>query len=117
MTIKRKTYALQSMPYAQCSVAIYYDTETGDPLEIRLYSYNTLVLQCEKGIDSISIKVHCPVNYSSTTARHVNRFTKELFGENLYHTLKGTDGYLFFNENGRFNRFVREYIEYGKCVF
>ena len=78
-------YKLRSMPYASCKVAICFN-DNNAVYSVGLISYNTLVL-----------KVHGNElwrtwqGYSATTARHINRFTHEFFGENLYHAWKALD--------------------------
>ena len=64
---------------------------------VRLVSYCTTILEIENDFSSDTwVKVKCPVNYSPTTARHVNWFTTNFFGKNLYHELKITpvEGFL-----------------------
>lgn len=87
-------YHMISMPYAQSHVRFYVD-EFARLQQVELYSYNTCVLfmDCntwDKKQDD-HIHVLCRVNYSPTTARHVNRFTTELTGRDLYHELKKGD--------------------------
>lgn len=79
-------YRLRSMPYAQCHVAFISD---GDCLkEVRLVSYSTTILSVKYNGTDADVEVIYPVDCSRTTARHVNRFTTELFGTNKYHALK-----------------------------
>lgn len=84
MTIKK--YHLQSMPAAQCHVELSFD-DSGLFKSVSLVSYSTKILTLDYTTD-----IWCTVNYSvdcsKTTARHVNRFTTEFFGRNLYHELK-----------------------------
>ena len=70
----------------------------------RLVSYRTVILEIENDFSHCTcVKVKCPVNYSHTTARHVNWFTTNFFGKNLYHELKNipVDGLLPV-ENSRY---------------
>lgn len=84
-----KSYRLSSMPYAQCHVEFY--TDGIFIKEVRLVSYTTTILSVKyQGSDAVVEVVH-PVDCSRTTARHVNRFTRELFGTNMYSALKKLD--------------------------
>ena len=82
-----KKFHLRSMPTAQCHVEIFID-DIGYVKEVRLVSYTTTILSVQHHQCDADIKVNYPVNCSATTARHVNRFTTELFGTNEYHKLK-----------------------------
>lgn len=83
------SYRMLSMPYANAHVEFILENDTHLSL-IRLFSYSTLMLELE--LDEITfdgaLKICHDVNCSMTTARHVNRFTTELFGKNKYHELK-----------------------------
>lgn len=79
-------YHLRSMPYAQAHVEFYIDGCY--PKEVRLVSYTTTILSVKFNGNDADVEVMYPVNCSRTTARHVNRFTTELFGTNEYHSLK-----------------------------
>lgn len=107
-----KNYRLMSMPHAQCRVEIrttYADTAPQDTAphrtapqdtapqdsikfgtRVTLFSYDTAVLTIVH--DSISapriLKVYGSGIYSRTTSRHINSFTTEFFGSNLYHLVK-----------------------------
>lgn len=76
MTVKY--YKLRSMPSAKCRVAICYN-DNDTIYSIGLVSYNTLVLKVYDG----KIK-RTWMGMSATTSRHINRFTKEFTGNNLY---------------------------------
>ena len=80
------SYHLMSMPSASCHVNFYRNN--GVLAEAELVSYNTVMLTAEYDGSSIKLTVNHPVDCSVTTARHVNRFTTELTGTNLYHELK-----------------------------
>ena len=80
------SYHLMSMPYASCHVNFYRNNCVLAKAE--LVSYNTVMLTAEYDGNNIKLTVHHPVNCSVTTARHVNQFTAELTGTNLYHELK-----------------------------
>ena len=81
-----KSYRLRSMPYAQCHVEFYTD---GIFLkEVRLVSYTTTILSVKYNGSDAEVEVVYPVDCSCTTARHVNRFTMELFGTSKYFALK-----------------------------
>ena len=79
-------FRLHSMPSAQCYVAIQHDS-VSDRTIVELTSYSTLVLSAILDSDK-SLRLLCSGTYSTTTARHINRFTTEFFGENLYHYCK-----------------------------
>lgn len=87
--MKSYTYHMISMPYANTHVEFIVDSFSC-LANIRLYSYSTLMLDLalnrstQNGVLEVCHYVGCSV----TTARHVNRFTAELFGENKYHELK-----------------------------
>lgn len=80
------SYRLISMPYAQTHVDIV--EKDGYVTEVNLYSYHTKILEVKACMFDLHVIVHYPVACSVTTARHVNRFTTEIAGENLYHQLK-----------------------------
>lgn len=87
-------YRMKSMPNANCYVSLL-GNETADGRvqfdEIRLYSYTTLVFRVHVlPTGAMVCENYCPVNCSSTTARQVNRFTTELFGESKYYAFKET---------------------------
>lgn len=84
--MKIESYRLNSMPYARCHVDFYID---GCYLkEVRLVSYSTTILSVKYNGTDADVEVMYPVDCSRTTARHVNRFTTELFGTNEYYALK-----------------------------
>ena len=88
------SYHLMSMPSASCHVDFYRNN--GVLVKAELVSYNTVMLSAEYDGNSIKLTVNHFVGCSNTTARHVNRFTTELTGTNLYQELKkvptgGTD--------------------------
>lgn len=84
--MKIEYYRLRSMPYAQCHVELSVD-DSGLFKSVTLVSYSTKILTL-----NYTDKVWCTVNYSvncsRTTARHVNSFTYEFFGRNLYYELR-----------------------------
>lgn len=80
------SYHLRTMPAAKCHVNFYRNN--GVLVKAELVSYNTVMLTAEYDDSNIKLTVHHPVDCSVTTARHVNRFTTELTGTNLYHELK-----------------------------
>lgn len=70
--------------------------------------------------NTIIIEVVHPVDCSSTTARHVNRFTTELFGTNEYHVLKklGKGGTMLFEGGAVCIRNLHaDYLYYGKRFY
>lgn len=81
-------YHLKSMPAAQCHVRLNTD-EHGAPMSIELYSYRTCILVVSRRPSDVwaCYPVFNPA-YSATTSRHVNRFTTELFGVNMYFECK-----------------------------
>ena len=87
--MKHYNYKMLSMPHANTYVEFITDN-FGCLANIRLYSYSTLMLDLSLSRSSYNgvLEVKYPVNCSKTTARHVDRFTTELFGENKYHALK-----------------------------
>ena len=84
--MKIKKYHLRSMPAAQCHVELSFD-DSGLFKSVSLVSYRTKILTLDYTAD-IWCTVNYPVNCSRTTARHVNSFTSEFVGRNLYHELK-----------------------------
>lgn len=80
------SYHLSTMPAAKCHVNFYRNN--GVLVKAELVSYNTVMLTAEYDGSDVKLTVNYPVNCSATTARHVNRFTTELTGTNLYHELK-----------------------------
>lgn len=114
-------YHLRSMPSAQTHVEFVYN-ECYSLIAIRLYSYRTCILETvrmEKGgiYQWVTNVVFNPA-YSRTTARHVNRFTHELFGCNYYVECKeawANESSLaeVLNTNVIMN-FWNEYQQYGK---
>ena len=80
------SYHLMSMPSANCHVNFYHNKCV--LVKAELVSYNTVMLSAEYDGNNIKLTVNHFVGCSCTTARHVNRFTTELAGTNLYHELK-----------------------------
>ncbi len=119
--MKIMKYRLRSMPAAQAHVEFVYN-DCGSLVGIRLYSYGTCILNTVRtkngGIYRWVTFVLFNPAYSRTTARHVNRFTKELFGRNYYFECKkawATEMGLaeVLNDNDIMN-FWYEYQQYGK---
>lgn len=114
-------YHLRSMPAAQAHVEFVNDN-CNALVSIRLVSYRTTILEIdrvEKAGEFVWITnvVFNPA-YSHTTARHVNRFTNELFGCNYYFECKeawANESPLadVLNTNVIMN-FWNEYQQYGK---
>ena len=88
-----RKYRLNSMGYAQCHVAITNDMNC-DSVSIELISYSTSVCKIILSRSSVgkTAELFASGTYSVTTARHINRFTKEFCGCNLYHEVKKTCG-------------------------
>lgn len=119
--MKIESYNMRSMPSAQTHVEFVYN-ECNSLIAIRLYSYCTCILETvrtEKGgiYHWVTNVVFNPA-YSRTTARHVNRFTRELFGCNYYFECKEA----WANESplaevlctNSIMNFCNEYHKYGK---
>ena len=114
-------YHQRSMPYAQVHVEFVHDN-CNALASIRLVSYFTPILEIdrvEKDGEFVWVTnvVFNPA-YSRTTARHVNRFTSELFGCNYYFECK--EAWLnwstladVLNDNDIMN-FWNYYKQYGK---
>lgn len=108
-------YRLRSMPSAQCHVE--FITDFGVLKEVRLVSYSTTILSVKYHDTDADVKVMYPVNCSSTTARHVNRFTTELLGTNEYHALKKLGEGCTMRFEGCavcISNLHTEYLNYGK---
>ena len=92
------SYHLMSMPFANCHVNFYRNN--GILVKAELVSYNTTMLTAEYDADNVKLTVNHYVGCSRTTARHINRFTAELTGTNLYHELKKllADGVYIVND-------------------
>lgn len=88
--MEEKDFRLASMPYAQCHVKIkrYGERCEEQSIDVELWSYYTHVMSISYHADSQSFDVIASGTYSVTTARHINRFTKEFLGINLYHDVK-----------------------------
>ena len=109
------SYHLRTMPAAKCHVNFYYDNCV--LVKAELVSYNTVMLTAEYDGNNIKLTVNNFVDCSSTTARHVNRFTTELTGTNLYHELKKVpvDGWFIVNYAAVcLSDMAFKYKEYGK---
>lgn len=114
-------YQLRSMPAAQVHVEFVHDN-SNVLVSIRLVSYRTPILKIdrvEKDGEIVWVtKVVFNPGCSRTTARHVNRFTQELFGSNYYFECKEA----WANEtplaeeltNKAIMNFCNEYLKYGK---
>ena len=114
-------YHLRSMPYAQVHVEFVHDN-CNVLVSIRLVSYRTPILEIDRvekdgefvWLTNVMFNPAC----SRTTARHVNRFTHELFGCNYYFECK--DAWAnkstladMLNNNAIMN-FCNDYQNYGK---
>lgn len=110
------SYHLMSMPSASCHVNFYRNN--GVLAKAELVSYNTVMLSAEYDGNNIELTVNHFVGCSNTTARHVNRFTTELTGTNLYHELKKVpvDGvYIVKDAAVCLSDMAFKYQEHGKC--
>ena len=83
--ISAKQYRLLSMPYAQCRVYIKRFENGG--VSVEFISYETSVLYVTYN-PYVGAALYCSGLYSTTTSRHINRFTSELFGYSKYHECK-----------------------------
>lgn len=88
--MEKKDYRLDSMPSATCHVIIkrYGETCEEQAISVELWSYYTHVLTIDYHADDQRFELYASGVYSRTTSRHINRFTKEFLGENLYHLVK-----------------------------
>lgn len=109
------SYHLRTMPAAKCHVNFYRNN--GVIAKAELVSYNTVMLTAEYDDSNIKLTVNYPVDCSVTTARHVNRFTTELTGTNLYHELKKVptgDTYIVDDAAICLSDMAFKYQEHGK---
>ena len=109
------SYHIRTMPAAKCHVNFYYNNYV--LVKAELVSYNTVMLTAEYDGSDVELTVNYPVDCSVTTARHVNRFTTELTGTNLYHELKKVpvDGRFIVNDAAVcLSDMAFKYKEYGK---
>lgn len=83
--ISAKQYRLLSMPHAQCRVYIKRFDNGGASMELISYETSVLLAIYTPGVGAC---LYCSGTYSNTTARHINRFTRELFGDSKYHECK-----------------------------
>lgn len=137
-----KRFRLDSMPSAQCHIAIEYSEQGIN--RIQLISYETNVLEiviinnenlkerfkfagvayCSPGNGSWSYNC-CDWTFSPTTARHINRFTQEFFGENMYQQVKhcaekylpGTEKCFPVSNTERIVARAKWYLENGKGYY
>ena len=85
-----KKFHLLSMPSAQTHVE--FELNDGELVRILFYSYCTMELAIYKDESGKWVCEVCAyAGYSSTTARHYNRFTNEFFGKNMYFECKNVD--------------------------
>lgn len=98
--MEEKDYRLSSMPSAMCHVQIKRFGERCEEqsIEVNLWSYYTHVLTINYFADSQRLELSATGTYSTTTARHINRFTAEFLGRNYYHEIKSA-----CDKNRRFN--------------
>ena len=88
--MEKKDYRLASMPYAMCHVVIKRSGESCEEqtISVELWSYYTHVLTIDYHAESQRFELRASGTYSVSTAKHINRFTREFLGENLYHAVK-----------------------------
>ena len=119
--MKSYNYHMISMPAAQCHIEFVVD-DFSILRNIKLWSYCTMVLNVVVGpgnADAIEIFVEHEVDCSRTTGRHVNRFTTELTGLNLYHQFKGIEvGGSIFIDGLMLNavEMFEHYVNVGKKI-
>ena len=112
------SYHLCTMPAAKCHVNFY--SNHGVLSKAELVSYNTIMLTAEYEGSDVKLTVNHPVDCSMTTSRHVNRFTTELTGTNLYPELKKVpvDGvYIVKDAAVCLSDMAFKYADYGKCQY
>lgn len=83
----KKFMNLHSMPRAQAYVILSVNDD-GTVEYAQLLSYNTVICTAIPFASGVSITLNYPADCSTTTARHVNRFTTECTGASRYHDLK-----------------------------
>lgn len=83
--ISAKQYRMLSMPHAQCRVYIKRFDDNSVSVELVSYVTSVLIIESNPGAGTA---LYCSGTYSATTARHINRFTREFCGENKYHECK-----------------------------
>lgn len=85
--MEQKDYRLSSMPSAMCHIEIkrYGERCEEQSIEVNLWSYYTHVLTINYFADSQRLELSATGTYSTTTARHINRFTREFLGRSYYH--------------------------------
>lgn len=115
-------YRLRSMPSAQAHVEFVRDNRNV-LVSIRLVSYRTTILEIDRvekddeyvWVTNVVFNPAC----SHTTACHVNRFTRELFGCNYYFECKeawaneSTLAEVLYTND--IMNFWNDYQQYGKC--
>ena len=87
--ISANQYRLLSMPHAQCRV--YIKRFDDHSVYVELVSYETSVLIINS-YPAVGTALYCSGTYSVTTARHINRFTREFCGDNKYFECKSAIG-------------------------
>lgn len=97
-----KRFKLESIPGGQCHITIHYSNNKIEKPLVVLTSYLTEVLVIDLAVPFPTVyftnecreflewrkQIKSP---PATTAKHINRFTTEFTGENLYHRLKEED--------------------------
>ena len=119
------SYHLHSAPYSQCHVVFVTDNSANESEKlflIRFYSYNTIELDICQSPEGYWYPVVCAnVAYSSTTGRHVSRFTTELYGESKYYQFKKCEIYHRCRDmtltDDVIHRFYNDYKRRGKRIY
>lgn len=103
ITRETKSFRMVSMPSAQCHVDITVNYHTNAIERVSLVSYATEVLRLVPDADGLHYNLWCSGTYSATTARHINRFTTEFCGTNMYFECKNA---LKMRPSGCYDSFV-----------
>lgn len=92
--MESKDYRLNDMKSAMCHVNIkrFCDADEDDSITVELWSYYTKVLTITYTRFDDICSVRSRGYFSPTTARHINRFTSEFLGKNLYADIKSACG-------------------------
>ena len=137
-----KRFRLDSTPHAQCHVEIEHSEQGINRISLISYETNVVeiviinneslrekykfagVVYCSPGNGSYSYNC-CDRTYSPTTARHINRFTREFFGKDMYQRVKqcaenylpGTEKCFVVYDSDRIVSRAKWYLENGKRFY
>ena len=92
--MESKDYRLNDMKSAMCHVNIkrFCDADEDGSITVELWSYYTKVVTITYTAFEGVCSVRSQGYFSPSTARHINRFTNEFLGENLYSDIKSACG-------------------------